>query len=130
MVTAQLRACACVQPQGEGGGATRGAQRSASHRLLDILDKGLLVLGVQVLRVVVGRLLRAHVVDRPERSGGADWVCGAQVSREVGVVHSRIQVHVLFRIELLLLLALQDADELLNAGLHLRAGERRWIRGR
>mmetsp|Transcript_15136 Transcript_15136/g.38975 ORF Transcript_15136/g.38975 Transcript_15136/m.38975 type:complete len:378 (-) Transcript_15136:92-1225(-) len=69
------------------------AQRR-QHLLVDVRREGVAVPRVQLLRVVMRRLLGAHVVD-----GG-------------------VQVHVLLHVELLLRLALQQPLELCDAPLH------------
>jgi len=46
---------------------SKGGNQQAAHHGGDVLLEGLAVLVVELLRVVVRRLLRAHVVYRPAR---------------------------------------------------------------
>lgn len=91
-----------------------------SHLVIDVVVEGLPVALVQVLRVVVWRLLGAHVVDRPAKQPGCEPRaipgCGKRRG-SAALLHLRVEHHVLLCVELRLRLALQQSNELVDATL-------------
>ena len=84
----------------------RASGRIKVYLLCDVSAEGLLILSVELLGVVMGGLLSAHVVDRPAherriRKTIVAGLSGLSTERQ----NLRVQAHILLCIELLLLLA-------------------------